>query len=139
MGDSRVVTVDIVSEKMNEADYCLLGYEDIMLVERKGGIRELAKNCLTSDRDRFRRVLERMAANSRYPVLLVEGAWSGLLQDRYIEKPYLALDALQRLLTEYNIQMMLIPANSAKQRAAAGIVLARMLINATVVGCNDGA
>lgn len=132
------VTVDIVQEKMDEGDYCLLGYEDIMLVERKGGVRELAKNCLTGDRDRFRRVLERMAVHSRYPVLLVEGSWSSLLQDRYTKEPYLALDALLRLLTEYNIQLMVVPAKSSKQRDAAGIVLARMLINATVVGCNDG-
>lgn len=137
VGDTVTVTVNIVGEKMDEADYCLLGYEDCMLVERKGGIRELATNCLTGDRDRFCRVLERMRAKARYPVLLVEGSWSSLLQDRYVEKPYRALDALLRLLTEYNIQIMVVPAKSAKQRAAAGIVLARMLINAAVVGCND--
>lgn len=138
VGDTVTVTVNIVAEKMDEADYCLLGYENCMLVERKGGIRELAQNCLTNDRERFRRVLKRMAENSHYPVLLIEGSYAALLKDRYIERPYRALDALLRLLREYNIEMMLIPAKSAKQRAAAGIVLARMLINAAVVGCNDG-
>ena len=55
--DASQSCVGTVSEKLDTGDYSLSGYEDILAVERKGGIGEFAKNVV---QDRFEKELQRM-------------------------------------------------------------------------------
>jgi ERCC4-type nuclease len=132
-GQTTSIRLHVVEAPLKTGDYAIRGLEHVALVERKGSLRELAKNCLTSDVARFTHCLERLGGECRYPLLMVEGTPAKLLSDKSIEKPYTALDALQRLLLSYQIPLLLLPSNSARQRQVTGEYVARWLVNAAIV------
>ena len=56
------------------------------VIERKMSLDELA-GCFTRSRDRFRREFERASANNATVYLLIEnGSWEGIMQQRYRSK-----------------------------------------------------
>jgi hypothetical protein len=120
------------TQKLDAGDYALEGYERICLVERKGSIRELAKNCLTADRTRFIAALDRLRAACLHPYVLVEGTLTDMAQDPSIPDWWTALDSLQRLLLERNIGLILLPNKGAIQRRMIGEWVARLLVNSTL-------
>ena len=137
VGDTTTVQIHTIKQKLDTADYVLQGFEHLTGIERKGSIREVANNCLTFDRDRLRRCLDRMRKEFRYPILLLEGTVKTLLSDRRVHKPYRALDALHRLLAEYRIPLLMLPSASHSNRQIMGETVARILINnAIVAGSN---
>lgn len=117
------------TQKLDAGDYALAGYEEICLIERKGSLRELAKNCLTPDRTRFVAALDRLRASCLRPYLLVEGSLADMSQDPGIPDWWVALDSLQRLLIERNISMILLPNKGTIQRRMIGEWVARVLVN----------
>lgn len=133
VGDTTTVQIHTIKQKLDTADYVLQGFEHLTGIERKGSIREVANNCLTFDRDRLRRCLERMQKEFRYPILLLEGTVKALLSDRRVHKPYRALDALHRLLAEYRIPLLMLPSASHSNREIMGETVARILINNAIV------
>ena len=133
VGDAQDVELLTVPSKMPTADYCLVGYEDITLIERKGSLREIANNCLTDDRHRLRREFERLRYACLFPLVLVVGSMPGMLRDVHVDRPYRALDALMRLLAEYRLPLLFQPGTSHRQRADVGRTVARILVNNAVV------
>lgn len=59
----------MVTQKLDIGDYSLVGYEDILTIERKEDFGELWLNY--SERDRFERELDKMSA-LKYPYVLIE-------------------------------------------------------------------
>lgn len=55
---SRFQKIKTTSRKLDTGDYCIEGFEDILTLERKKSVSELAQNVT---QDRFDRVLERMS------------------------------------------------------------------------------
>lgn len=129
---SLTIRVGGRSQKLDAGDYALAGYEKVCLVERKGSIRELAKNCLTADRTRFVAALDRLRASCLYPYLLVEGSLAEMAQDGSVPDWWTAFDSLQRLLLERNIGLLLMPNKGTIQRRLIGECVARLLVNATL-------
>jgi len=124
---STTITLHTVREKLDTADYVLRGYERCCGVERKSGLRECRKNCLTKDRARFRRQLERLSNEFDHPVLLLEASVTQMLRSSSREfYPYKIVDALQRLCAEYSIPIHLA---QASDRRLTGEWAARTLIN----------
>ena len=100
----RMVTVRLhtVQDKLEAGDYLLRGHEGKTIIERKGSLREIAKNCLNEkDRVRFIKSLEKLKNACTHPVLMLEG--TPLLMERpcqNVPKPACAMDALMRLMRE---------------------------------------
>lgn len=119
---------------MKTGDYALQGHEDLVLIERKGGLREVAGNCLTKDgRRRFISQVDRLKEQAKMPYLMLEGTPSSLQKPvTNVPKPFLALDALQRILLERSVPLLLLPANTIAARRAMGEWVARLLINGAI-------
>ena len=130
-GDTTTVRITTESGTLMAGDYALQEAPHACGVERKWTLRELAKNCLTDDRHRMRRALEKLADTYAWPVLMVEGSVRSLFADKKIDKPYRAYDALVRLLSEYRISLLHTEGRTARQRLLTGEVVARLLINAS--------
>jgi hypothetical protein len=125
-----------VKRYLSEGDYCISGHESACLVERKGSINEVAMNCLSRDRKRFVDALERLADSTEHPVLFLEGSpvdLTGRLQPgSNLPESGPALDALFDLTHRYNIDLVIAPAKTVRQRRAAGEMVARLLLSAVL-------
>lgn len=131
-GSTTTVRLHVVRDALPTGDYALRGYERLMLVERKGSVGELAKNCLTGDRDRVRRAFGRLRDECRMPVLLLEGTMTSMKKSRYVKKPYAAFDALCRLVAEYDLRLIMLSNSTVHMRQLIGEYVARLLINTAV-------
>ena len=130
--EKKAITVELhtVRQKLPTGDYVLSGSESTCIVERKGSLLEISKNCLHGgDRKRFVRELVRLREETSHPVLVLEGSPSQLLDGN---EGSLAVDALIRLLHEYGCELLLLPSGIAKHRRALGEWVARLLINRTL-------
>ena len=132
----RMVTVRLhtVEEKLEAGDYLLRGHEGDTIIERKGSLREIAKNCLNEkDRVRFIKALVKLKDACTNPVLMLEG--TPLLMERpcqNVPNPACATDALMRLMKEYKIEFILLPGTTYSHRRACANWVARMLINGAI-------
>lgn len=113
----HLLQVKTESVKLPEGDYCLKGYGDRCLVERKSGLSELTTNLMTSDYARATASFGRLAAASKNPWLVVEGTLSEfttpITVKRNIPEPSRVRDALQRVASIYGLQVAFVgrPAN----------------------------
>lgn len=123
--------LEVVEFPLTTGDYALQGYEDQVLVERKGGLREVAGNCLTVEgRRRFISQVDRLKAQAKHPYLMLEGSPTELQKPvANVPKPFLALDAIQRILLERGVPLLLLPSTTITARRAMGEWVARLLIN----------
>ena len=123
--------ISVVKEGMKTGDYALQGQESCVLVERKGSLREITNNCLSvAGRRRFIAQVDRLKEEAQFPYLMLEGTPQELSKPtRDVPKPFLALDALQRILLEREVPLLLLPSSSTYARRAMGEWVARLLIN----------
>jgi hypothetical protein len=130
---STTVQVHVVEATMKTGDYALMGHETDVLIERKGSLREIAGNCLTKDgRRRFIAQVDRIKSECQKPYLMLEGTPQDMLKPcSNVPKPFLALDAFQRILIEREVPILLLPGNTVSARRALGEWVARLLINGT--------
>ena len=132
----KMVTVRIhtVVEKLDAGDYLLQGHEGQTIIERKGSLREIAKNCLNEkDRVRFIKALVKLKDACEHPILMLEG--TPLEMERpcpNVPYPACATDALMRLMKEYKIEFILLPGTTYSHRRACANWVARMLINGAI-------
>jgi len=132
--EKKMVTVELhtVRQKLPTGDYVLSGSESECIIERKGSLLEISKNCFDrKDRQRFIRELVRLKEETSHPVLVLEGSPAQLLESH---EGSIAVDALIRLLQEYGVELLLLPSGITKHRRALGEWVARLLINRTVNG-----
>ena len=130
---SLTIKLSTQSHKLDTGDYALLGYEKICLVERKGSIQEITKNCLNAtDRKRFIASLDRLRKACLYPYVMLEGSLVEMTSDKRVPDWWNAFDSLQRLLFERNIGLILLPNNGTVQRRLVGEWVARLLVNAAL-------
>jgi ERCC4-type nuclease len=125
------INLHIVKEKLDTADYALQGHENNTLIERKGSLREITKNCFHyKDRQRFLDCVKRLRDSCDNPILLLEGSPALMLKPtKEVTKPYFSVDSLLRILMEYKIGFWFIPSSTIAQRRSAGEWTARALIN----------
>lgn len=132
-GGPRTKTIHLLGEArtLEAGDYLLSGYEDATIVERKKGITELAQNVLSKDRTRFEKALRRLRDSCRNPWVVIEGSPVTLLQpNKNLPYPSEAVvDEFLRVCQEYDVKVQMLPTDTVKQRTAAGIWVARLLIN----------
>jgi ERCC4-type nuclease len=138
----RSITVRLRVEDypLKTGDYCLLGYEKVCLVERKGSLREVAGYCITKDGcRRFTSQVERLKEEAALPYLLMEGTPIDLLRPTlHVEKPGQAMDSFQRFLLKNEIPLILLPAATTTARKAVGEWVARLMINGALThGMDD--
>ena len=116
---------------MKTGDYCLLGHEKTVLIERKGSLSEIAGYCLTKDgHRRFTSQVCRLKDEAALPYLLLEGTPIDLQRPtKYVEKPGLALDSFQRILNQKEVPLILLPSATTTARKAVGEWAARLMIN----------
>jgi len=126
----QTVKINVQTQALKTGDYILVGQENNICIERKGRLREVVTNCMTKDRKRFVAELERLNEEFHRPILFLEGSPYDFNRELK-KKPELqgGLDALMRLLNQYNIELLVLPATTAHHRRAAGEWVARTLIN----------
>lgn len=127
---TRTTTIELVSERvvLDAGDYRLAEAPHACIVERKGSLRELAGNCLTGDRERFRRALQRLRNDTPAPYVIVEGTPASLLRDRTVERPFVALDAALRTFAEFRIPVLYHATATVGSHAALGEFVVRLLL-----------
>ena len=125
------IRIHSVNHKMDTGDYALQGYENVVLIERKGSLSEIAGYCLTKDgRRRFISQIDRLKESASVPYVLLEGTPQDLKKPTvYVPKPHLALDAFQRILMEREVPLLLLPSTTLSARRGMGEWVARLLIN----------
>ena len=125
------VNLHVIREKLDTADYALQGHDKSTLIERKGSLREITKNCFHfKDRQRFLDCIKRLRDSCDNPILLLEGTPTLMLKPtKEVPKPHFSVDALLRILMEYKIGFWFIPSTTIANRRAAGEWTARALIN----------
>jgi len=132
----RMVTVRLhtVEEKLEAGDYLLRGYEGNTIIERKGSLREIAKNCLNEkDRVRFIKALVKLKDACKHPILMLEGTPLEMEKPcKNVPNPACAIDGLMRLLREYKIELILLPGKTYSHRRACANWVARLLINGAI-------
>jgi len=121
--------------KMETADYHVVGFEDAVVIERKGSLDEISKNVLTTTgRRRFTAELGRLRDRCKWPYLLFEGTATTLARPtKRNPSPHLGTDALIELLLAYNVPLLLLPSGSAPQRLRVGELAARLLIRGAIL------
>ena len=133
----QVVEIATISVRMLVGDYRLHRDDTGTIIERKGSLKECASNCLTHDRKRFIKALDRLAGQCRNPIVLVEGSPSQVfgesiwLGDRKVPAG-IAVDAFIRACLERHITPLFLPSTTRPQRMAVGEYVARLLIASAV-------
>ena len=136
----RITTVRLhtIKDKLEAGDYLLQGYEGNTIIERKGSLREIAKNCLNEkDRIRFIKSLQKLKDACEHPVLMLEG--TPLQMEKpcpNVVCPGAAVDGLMRLIREYNIELILLPGTTYSHRRACANWVARLLIAGAITNGN---
>lgn len=131
--DRQTIRLFTEVKKLDAGDYLLVGHEKARIIERKAGAREAILNNLTSDRARFIRAIDRLAASCAFPLLLMEGTPVELLtKGDWCDDPTGAMDSLMRLLDARRITLEIVPCGTIVQRRVAGEWAARRLINGAI-------
>lgn len=135
----RVARVSWEMVTLPTADYTVKGHETTVLVETKRGAREVYTNMKTGDRNRFLRVLDRMADECMYPFVVLEISPSDLTTDErgYQNLPDIRacdkMDAIQRLELEVlrrRIGLVWAPPPSEKHPRRVGEMVLRLMLGA---------
>ena len=132
----RIVTVRLhtVQDKLEAGDYLLRGHEGKTIIERKGSLREIAKNCLNEkDRIRFIKAITKLKEACDQPIVMLEGTPLEMERPcKNVPHPAAAIDAFMRLMKEYKIELILLPGKTYSHRRACANWVARMLINGAI-------
>lgn len=133
----RIRQVRIVKRAMPAGDYTLDGCEDLSIVERKGSLREIHQNLLTSDKRRFKRAIDRLCGATAHPILLIEGTpYQFTTPTRDFPRPASILQLLLDLCAERRIDILM-PGNfrrPARRRSTGELVLRILLSHAIAAG-----
>jgi len=136
----RIITVRLhtVKDKLDAGDYLLQGYEGNTIIERKGSLREIAKNCLNyKDRTRFIKSLKKLREACKHPILMLEGTPLQMEKPcKNVPHPEAAVDGLMRLIREYDIELILLPGTTYSHRRACANWVARLLIAGAITNGN---
>lgn len=113
------------------ADYAILGYEKVSLVERKWGMSELHTNVWTADYGRFMKSLDRLASACAHPYLVLEKGVS----DLYRDPDYYPGDVMAHLFRELHTRRIGFVAvgrcDSPKSRTHLGDLILRLMLSHT--------
>ena len=136
----RITTIRIhtLVEKLEAGDYLLQGYEGNTIIERKGSLCEIAKNCLNEkDRVRFIKALVKLKNACEHPILMLEGTPLQMEKPcKNVPNPACAVDGLMRLIREYDIELILLPGKTYSHRRACANWVARLLIAGAITNGN---
>lgn len=130
---SRTARIFTVKRRLPTADYILQDAPHAAIVERKKNLVEIATNVL--DRKRRPLFVEQLLRMQEWPrrLLFIEGDPVSLFKPHHhLPDPHCAMDALQRLLMEHRVELLLFPANTVPRRRQLGEYIARWLINASL-------
>lgn len=139
LGRLRTYTTKWQRRTLRTADYALAsgGGPSGVGVERKKGIRELTKNCLTGgprELTRFQKCLDRLAAEFRVPILMLEADHHQLLRPQPGQPhPARVTDALMAMLIPRRIHFWVFPGRTQAQREMISAIVARTLIKGVSV------
>jgi ERCC4-type nuclease len=116
--------------KLDAGDYQLEGYEDCSIFERKGSLRELHNNFLTSDFPRFKEAIERLSSACLYPYLLLDIRPADMVRPTTdVPNPARVFDELCRCIHHYGLRLFYAgkPTSPTARRCIGSQVLRLML------------
>ena len=135
----RLLQVKPKRRQMPAGDYAMHMQERKCLIERKGGVDELAKNLVGPDWDRQRRAFARLRDATEHPILLVDGGLPDLVRyklaspvdTRYGGVPDIrvVIDRLMASCVEFGMQLWLTGGTKSPQyRRHLGDLVVRLLL-----------
>lgn len=108
-----IIQIECRKRNLDFGDYTLLGYENIVAIERKGSVDEIVNNMLTTDRRRAITAFRRLASNVAFPILILDfninAFFSGTRLDEYTR----AYQELNRVVTSCGIEVWYTGVNNA--------------------------
>lgn len=99
-------TVTTTPCRLDSGDYRLASHPDLVVIERKSGIDELAQNVTNPDRRRFEAALDRLAASCKAPIILVEANLPDLMGSPRYSKAQLVFDRFMGLCLPRGISVL---------------------------------
>lgn len=138
-----LVHVATVRKQLSEGDYCMMtpdgSPEVVALIERKGSVREICNNFLSSDYPRALAAFRRMAAATPNPILLIDCNIADFFPgDSHRIEPETALCHLLMLAQDYHIQVIFGGAcRSASRRRKTGAFVVHLLLSALAKSTAD--
>ncbi len=127
----QALRVQATTKKMDEGDYCLEGMEDICLIERKAGLREIHGNFFTKDMKRAKKAFDRLAKATKHPILLLESGIDDLLTPTVrFPRPGPLVQRLVDACTERRIEFLLVGrCLFPKRRRQVGELIVRFMLS----------
>jgi len=103
-------------QRIRTGDYALKGYEKITLCERKGAWTEICSNLFTADRPRFIAAFDRLAVETKHPILLLDLPVR-TRGNKYARNPEQLLDGIFYEATKRGISVLVVPPSTQRYRA----------------------
>lgn len=126
----ETVQLRVVRQELPAGDYLLGTHPCRTIIERKGSLFEVATNCLSGDRKRFLKALDKLREAAENPVLILEGAPTQVRKVSEENPECLAgLSQLVRDVSERGIALEILDARTARQRRDAGYWIALRLVS----------
>lgn len=130
-GEEQMVDIKQTVKVMPAGDYCLEGYDDLVIFETKRTLRELYNNVCTKDWGREARALKRLSEGCKYPHLVFELSPAELFQKNiHVPRPHLVFDRWMQVVARFHLHLMIVGgARQPRQRRALGEQLVRLALS----------
>ena len=130
-GKTQQVHIKTKVQVMPAGDYCLEGYDHLVIFETKRSLRELYNNVCTKDWGRESRALKRLMESCNYPHLVFELSPAELFQKNiHVRNPEMVFDRWMQVVTRFNLRLMIVGgARQPRQRRLLGEQLVRLALS----------
>lgn len=129
-GEKQQVAINHKVQVMPAGDYCLEGYDNLVIFETKRSLRELYNNVCTKDWGRESRALKRLSEACKYPYLVFELSPAALFQKTiHVPNPEMVFDRWMQVVARFNLRLMIVGgARQPRQRRDLGEQLVRLAL-----------
>ena len=117
-------------------DYCIKGYSDICIIERKGSLDELRANLFSRDRRRALKAFNRLVSSTQHPYVFLDAPFTGmfLASKHWDESPECVQDTFFRTMAGLGISLLWWPYPTTEAaKKLVGTTLVRLMWNHVVV------
>ncbi len=126
----QIVVVGTQRKVLSTGDYCLKGFEECCIIERKGSLQELSANLLGEDYVRAMTAFKRLSDATEHPYLLVECTTTDLrTPTRWVHEPARVVDSLCSLMERLKLRLILCgKCVTVKQKRTVGDLMLRLML-----------
>jgi hypothetical protein len=126
----KIVVVRTEKKVLSAGDYCLKGFEECCIIEKKGSLRELSANLLGEDYTRAMDAFKRLSNATANPYLVVECTAAELrTRSRWLQEPARIVDSLCSLMERLGLRLILCgKCVDVRQKRTVGDLMLRLML-----------